>query len=166
MSDMFLKFEGGPDARGESLHADHTGEISVFSFSWGATNNAPSPAQPGGGAASIQDFHVTKNLDRATAPLFQACCSGAGFRSATFTVRSSGQSSYVMLQCRFEDVLISSYQIGGSDGSPPMDQLSIQFAKCSLGYRAQSPSGAPEKAVYGGWDIVANKPSTSPIPMR
>jgi type VI secretion system secreted protein Hcp len=171
--DIFLKLEGGPDARGESLAEGHKDDIEIQSFSWGANNPVSVTEAAGMGASrvSVSSLSLLKRMDRSSPTLFQACCAGAHFRSAVLTLsQSSGSGSRIFAQFRFEDVLIDSFQLncmssGGMD-SAASESISLAFAKCTAGYRPQSSQGIPDKPVFGGWDMVANKPSASPLPMR
>ena len=57
------------------------------------------------------------------------------------------------------DILISSYQTGGSSGGSevPMDQISFNFAKLEMGYKEQKADGTLGGEVKAGWDVKANK---------
>jgi len=168
--DIFLKFDGGPDARGESDASGHADEIAVLSFAWGA--NSTMAAATGGVAAgrvSIASFSIVKTMDRASPVLFQACCSGAQFRSALVSLcRASGDRA-TFAQFKFEDVLIDSVRPGGtSSGSEavPLEEVSLTFARFTIGYRPFNAQGSPERPVFGGWDLATNKASGSPLPMK
>ena len=54
---------------------------------------------------------------------------------------------------------MSGYQTGGSEGGDllPMDQVSFNFAKLKLEYRAQKADGSLDSASTAGWDVKANK---------
>jgi len=60
---------------------------------------------------------------------------------------------------RFEDVLITSYNLSGSeaDGGPPTDQVSFAFARIRLEYRPQKQDGSLGPVVKAGWDAKQNK---------
>jgi type VI secretion system secreted protein Hcp len=57
------------------------------------------------------------------------------------------------------DVMISSYQIGGSDGGGvvPTDQVSLNFSKLEYSYKPQKPDGSLDAEVKQTYDFAANK---------
>ncbi len=85
----------------------------------------------GAGKALPQDFHFTKRLDKASPVLFINCTIGKHFKVATLTARKAGEGQQEYLTVKMEDVLVSSYQFGGSSGGDviPTDQVSLNFAK-------------------------------------
>ena len=158
--DYFLKIDG---IQGESTDSKHKGEIQVESFSWGAVQSGGHGGGGGGGAGKVQmqDFHFVMTVNKASPKLFLACARGDHIKHATFAARSSGgKSQQEFLVYKFSDVLVSSYQTGGSAAGDtlPMDQISFNFRRIDLEYRPQNPNGTlgqPEKA---GWDVKAKKP--------
>jgi type VI secretion system secreted protein Hcp len=151
--DLFLKLDGIP---GESLDLKHKGEIDLESFSWGETNRAK-PASGGGGGAGkveIQDLHFVTRVNKASPVLLLSCASGKHIKEAILTARKAGKDQHEYLVFKFKDVLISSYQIGGAEaGDVPMEQVSFNFARIDLEYRAQKPDGTPAPPVKVGWDV-------------
>ncbi len=156
--DYFLKIDG---IAGESQDSKHKGEIELESFSWGATQAGGTGGGGGGGAGKVQmqDFHFVMTVNKASPKLFLACASGQHLKDATFVARKAGKDQQEFLLYKFTDVLVSSYQTGGSGGDVlPMDQISLNFARIEIEFRPQKADGslgAPEK---GGWDVKKNKP--------
>ena len=156
--DAFLKLDGIP---GESTDAKHKDEIEVESWSWGATQLGTTGTGSGGGAGkvSIQDFNFVARTSRASPVLFLKCASGEHIPSAVLTARSSGKSQEDFLTLTMTDVLVSSYQIAGSEAADtvPMDQVSLNFTKIKFEYKVQTASGAldPNPAT-AGWDLKTN----------
>ena len=113
-------------------------QIEVLSWSWGMTQ-ATSAGSDGGGAGKVvmQDFHFTKSIDRASMTLFDACVKGQHFPTATLTARKAGGGQQEYLIVKFNDLLVSSYQTGGSEGSLPTESISISFGNIQL----QVPGG-------------------------
>jgi len=151
--DYFLKIDG---IEGESHDSKHKGEIEVQSFSWGATN-AGSMAQGGGGGAgkvNMQDFHFTTFASKASPKLMLACASGQHIPSAEFTARKAGKDQQEYLKVKFTDILISSFQTGGSGGSVnPSDQCSFNFTKIEHEYKEQLETGALGGTVKTNFDL-------------
>jgi type VI secretion system secreted protein Hcp len=152
--DYFLKIDGIP---GESQDSKHKGEIEVESFSWGATQTSG----PGGGAGKVQlqDFHFVTTVSKASPKLFLACASGQHLKDARLVARKAGKDQQEFLVYRFTDVLVSSYQTGGSGGDTlPIDQISLNFAKIEIEFRPQKPDGSLGPAEKAGWDVKKRKP--------
>jgi type VI secretion system secreted protein Hcp len=155
--DYFLKFDG---IKGESVDAKHKDEIDVESWSWGETN-ASTPSSGGGagaGKVSMQDFHFVMGLNRASVGLMKACATGQHIKSATLSARKAGKGQQEYLTFKFQDVLISSYQTGGSeDTDVPTDSVSFNFAKLEVEYKRQKADGTLASPLEFGYDLKANK---------
>ncbi len=155
--DYFLKIDG---IEGESTDSKHKGEIEVLSFSWGETQTV---GGPGSGSRArkvqMQDFHFTMMANKASPKLLLACASGQHLKDARFVARKAGKAQNEFLLYKFTDVLISSYQTGGSGGETlPMDQVSLNFNRIEVEFRSQKPDGSFGSPVTAGWDVKKNKP--------
>lgn len=156
--DYFLKIDG---IEGESTDDRHKGEIEILSWSWGETN-AGTMTRGGGGAGAgkvqMQDFHFVKSMDKASPALFLKCATGEHIKQATLTARKAGGDQQEYLKITLTDVLISSYQTGGSSGDVvPTDSFSLNFAKIEFEYKPQNPDGSLGEAVKAGYDLKLNK---------
>ena len=155
--DLFLKIDG---IQGESKDAKHANEIDVDAFSWGETNVVSHAGGGGGGAGKVamQDFHITKHLDKASPVLFLACASGKHFPKAILSARKAGQGQQDYLVITLSDVVVSGYQVGGAEsGEAGVDQTSLAFSRIVFEYRPQKPDGSLAPAVKAGWDVKTNK---------
>ena len=156
--DYFIKFDG---IKGESADAKHKDEIDVESWSWGETHAGPPSSGGGGGAGkvSMQDFHFVMRLNKASAGLMKACATGQHIKTATLSARKAGKGQQDYLTFKFQDVLVSSYQTGGSEEADflPTDQVSFNFAKLEVEYKPQKADGSLGAAVHFGYDVKANK---------
>ena len=158
VADYFLKIDG---IEGESADSKHKGEIQLESFSFGGNQTGSSGHGGGGGAGKVhlQDFHFTKRVDKGSAKLFLSCCNGAHIKSATLVARKAGKDQQEFLKIVLSDVLVSSFQSGGSGGGDviPMEQVSLNFGKVEMEYKEQKADGSLGGAVKSGWDLKANK---------
>jgi type VI secretion system secreted protein Hcp len=155
--DYFIKFDG---IKGESTDAKHKEEVDVESWSWGETNVA-GPVHGGGGGAgkvSMQDFHFTMHLNTASIGLMKACATGQHIKGATLSARKAGKEQQEYLVIKFDDVLISSYQTGASEGADivPTDQVSFNFAKIDVEYRQQKADGSLDVGIHFKYDVKTN----------
>lgn len=156
--DYFLKIDG---VDGESTDDKHKGEIQLESFSFGATNSGSFNSGGGGGSGKVvvQDFHFVKKVDKASAKLFTACCTGEHIKTATLTCRKAGKDAQEFLKILLSPVLVSSFNEGGAAGADiiPTEQVSLSFAKVEFKYKAQQADGTLGGEIVGGWDVTANK---------
>jgi type VI secretion system secreted protein Hcp len=156
--DYFLKIDG---IDGESHDSVHKGQIDVESWSWGATQAGGHAYGGGGGAGKVQmqDFHFVMKVNKASAKLIEACATGKHIPSALLTCRKAGGKQEAFLKIKFADLLVSSYQTGGSGGSDivPTDQISLNFTKIEYEYFMQKPDGGVVAAGKTGYDLKENK---------
>jgi type VI secretion system secreted protein Hcp len=158
MVDFFIKFDG---IKGESTDDKHKDEIDVESWSWGETHPG-SAASGGGGAAgkvAIHDFQFVMRLNRASARLMKACATGEHIKMATLSARKAGKGQQDYLTFKFHDVLVSSFQTGGSEDAAivPTDQVSFNFAKLEVEYKPEKADGSLGSAVGFRYDLKTNK---------
>ena len=157
-TDFFIKLDGIP---GESKDVKHKGEIDLESFSWGETN----PSKPGAGGgrgtgkAAMQDLHFVTRVNKASPLLFIACATGKHIKEAVLTARKAGKGPLDYLIIKFRDVLISSYQLSGSEAEAgaPMEQVSFNFGRIDVEYRPQKPDGTLAPPIKAGWDVKTGK---------
>lgn len=154
--DYFMKIDG---IKGESNDSKHKDEIEVLSWSWGATQQGSSARGGGGGAGkvSVHDLHMSKHVDKATAPLMLACASGQHIKTVDLVCRKAGTDQQEYLKIKLSDVLITSFQTGGSGGDVvPIDQVAMNFAKIEMEYKAQKADGTLDAPTKAGWDLKGN----------
>ena len=153
--DYFIKFDG---IKGESADAKHKDEIDVESWSFGETNTAGGSGGGGAGKVAMQDFHFTMQLNRASPALMRACATGQHIKTATLSARKAGKGQQEYLTFKFRDVVISSFQTGGSEETPvPTDAVSFSFAKLEVEYKPEKSDGSLGAAVDFRYDLKTNK---------
>ena len=156
--DYFLKIDG---IDGESPDHKHKGEIQLESWSFGESQGGTHSSGGGGGAGKVQmqDFHFVMKISKASPKLFLACACGQHIKKAVLVCRKAGKDQQEFLKTTFTDILVSSYQTGGSGHSDivPTDQISLNFAKIEIEYKEQKPDGTLGGAVKAGYDLKANK---------
>ena len=153
--DCFLKIDG---IKGESKDSKHKDEIEVMSWSWGQSN-AVSAAFGGGmgsGKVSMHDISISKMLDKASVKLIAACAKGEHIPKAELVMRKAGGEQKEYLKINFDDVMVTSYQTGGS-GETPTENISLNFGKITVEYFEQDNKGTMTSVGKAGWDIKANK---------
>lgn len=153
--DYFLKIDG---IEGESTDSMHKGQIDVLSFSWGASNSGSSSTGGGGGAGKVQfqDIHFTTKMNKASPKLMLACATGEHIKEVILTGQLTGKRGQQFLEIKMTDVLVSSYQSGGSSGDLPTESISLNFAKIEFKYFPMNRDGTLGEPVTGGWDLKEN----------
>jgi len=155
--DYFLKLDG---IDGESSDSKHKNEIELESWSWGETNRGSHSHGGGGGAGkvSMQDFNFVMKHNKSSPKLFLACATGEHIKKALLTCRKAGKEQQEYLVIKFDDLLVSGYQTGGSSGDVvPMDQISLNFTKILFEYKVQNPDGSLGAAATAGYNLKENK---------
>ena len=157
--DMFLKMDG---IDGESRDAKHKNEIEVLSYSWGVSNSGSLGAGGGGGAgkATFQDFSFVHRIDKASPNLFLACASGQHIKQAVLVCRSAGGGGgRDFLKITFTDVLVASFQQGGSAGSDdlPVESVTLNYARIEKRYTEAGAGGRPGSSHSAGWGLKKNR---------
>jgi type VI secretion system secreted protein Hcp len=150
--DYFLKIGGIP---GESEDSKHKEEIQLEAWSWGETNSG-SMAEGGGGGAgkvSMMDFTFTMKANKASPKLFKACATGEHIPKAVLSARKTGTKGDDFYKYTFTDLIISSYQTGGSGGDLiPLESIAFNFAAIEVEYKPQKPDGTLGGAVKAGFN--------------
>lgn len=159
MANIFLKFT--PDVEGESKDNENTGWIEIESFSYGISN--PSYAQSGsgasGGQATFADLSLAKRVDKATAALLLKAASGQHFDKAELVLyKAGGEGRVKYLEITLEKVYITSYSLGGSDGSGvPMESISCSYSQIRQKYTLQDDQGGTGASTEFGWNVATNE---------
>ena len=155
--DYFLKLEG---IDGESKDSKHPGEIDLQSFSWGQAQTG-SHGFGGGGAGKVrmQDFHFVMKNCKASPKLFLACAEGEHIKKGVLVCRKAGKEQREFLKVTMSDLLVSSYQTGGSahGDEVPTDQVSLNFSKIEFEYKDQKADGTLGGTTKTGYDVKAMK---------
>ena len=155
--DYFLKIDG---IDGESKDSKHKNEIDILSWSWSESNSGTHAGLGGGGAGKVamNDISFSATVNKASPKLFLACATGEHIKKATLVCRKAGKEQQEYMTWIFSDLLVSSFQMGGSQGDVvPIYTVSLNFSKIEFEYKEQKEDGSlggPQKA---GYDLKANK---------
>ncbi len=160
--DCFLTIDG---IDGESTDTNHSNAIELLSFSFGATQAVGSSVSTGGARSgervALQDFSITKVLDKASPKIFLNCCNGTHISTVTIDVcRATGEKETYMTY-EMEDVLITSYHPSGSSGGEiPIESVTFNPAKVTLTYTVTDhDTGDSSGNVTANWDQATNSGS-------
>jgi hypothetical protein len=104
-------------------------DIAELNFATGAHGSG---GGGGAGKVAVHDISITKHVDKASPTLFKYCANGQHIKQGTITLRKAGKT---YLTIKLTDVLISSYQTGGSaHADQPTESLSLNFTKVQYIY--------------------------------
>ena len=107
----------------------------------------------------MQDLVVSMVVSKASPKLMLGCATGKHYKDAVLTARKAGKAQQEFLVFKFKDVIVTSYQTGGSaEGDVPVDQASLGFSTIQMEYKPQKSDGSLDTAVKAGWDLKQNKP--------
>ena len=154
--DYFLKIK---DLEGESADATHKNEIDIESWSWGESNSGSHAYGGGGGAGkvSMNDISFTMRVNKASPKLLLSCANGSHIKEALLTCRKAGKEQQEYLKIKFTDLLVSSFQTGGSSGDVvPVDSIALNFAKIEYEYYPQKEDGTLGSKVPVHWSLKEN----------
>lgn len=149
----FLKIDGIP---GDATDKAHAGEIQIDSFSWGVTNSGSTHVGGGGGGAGkaqFQDFHFSTATSKASPELMFATASGEHIDKAVLSVSSTGERPFDFFVVTLEDLLVSSFQSGGS--TTLTDSFSLNFSKITVEHVTLKADGS-RVSVKKSYDLKAN----------
>jgi type VI secretion system secreted protein Hcp len=151
-ANYFLKFT--PEIKGESKQSGYEDQIEILSFSWGVSQSGGYSYGTGGTSAksNLQDLTVSFRMCPASPTLMQDCASGVHLDSAVLTCLEAGTTPQKYLEITLTDVVISSYQTGGSGDDKPIESMSLNFAQIKKEYFKQNDKGIAESAGTGTWN--------------
>ena len=131
----------------------------MLAWSWGLSNSGSAHAGGGSGAGkvNVQDISFTKYIDKTSPDLMLAASNGKHFDNATLIVRKAGEKPVEYLTIKLEQVLVTSLSTGGSGGEDRLtENVSLNFAKVKLIYKAQKADGSKDADITYGWDVAGN----------
>jgi type VI secretion system secreted protein Hcp len=151
-ANYFLKFT--PEIKGESLQKGYEGQIEILSFSWGVSQAGGYSYGSGGTSAkaNVQDLSVSFRMCPASPELMQDCASGKHLDTAVLTCLEAGTTPQKYLEITLTDVVISSYQTGGSGDDKPIESMTLNFAQIKKEYFKQDDKGIATSAGTGTWN--------------
>jgi type VI secretion system secreted protein Hcp len=137
--DFFLKLDG---INGESADDKHKDEITVMSFSWGASQVTSVSGSGGSGAgkADLSDLNIMKNYDSASSPLYKALLKGDHIKTGVLTAIKAGADGKPFIQISLKELYVTSIQISGSS-EIPMESVSFSYNEIKTEYFMQDESG-------------------------
>ena len=139
------------DIKGEATDTDHKEWILLDSMSSPMFRSIPSGAkdqQRTKGETTLGDIAVSRQLDKSSTKLQEACANGTFFKEVEIhfcTTALNKQEPYLIY--KLSDVIVSSYSFhGNSSGSPlPSEQITIGYSKAEWTYIVIDPKTGDKK---------------------
>lgn len=144
---------------GESKKKGYENQIDVYDFKFGVSQSASSAEGHGGGSAKsdCKDLVVTKLIDKSTPILFLHSALGTPIPEAVLTVRKAGGQALDYLIVTLKDVIVTNVATGGkSEDERVREEISLNYAKISINYKAQNADGTAGAAIQKAYDLESN----------
>jgi len=151
-ANIFLKF--APEIKGESKQTGYEDQIEILSYSWGVSQAGGYSYGQGGTSAkaNLQDLSVSFRQCPASPKVMQYCASGKHLDTATLTCLEASETPEKYQEITLTDVIISSYQSGGSGDDKPIESMTLNFAQLKQEYFKQDDKGVVTSAATGQWN--------------
>jgi type VI secretion system secreted protein Hcp len=147
-ADIFLKFG---DVKGEATQKNYKDQIEVVSWSFGLSRAVAGAAAGGARAGKVcaSDISIMKPFDKSSPAFITDIATGKNVATAKLSFTTSGGEAgpQEYLTIELTNVLVSSYQVSGSNDERPMDSVSLHFQSGKVSYKPQKPDGTLDAAI-------------------
>lgn len=133
------------------------GSIDVKAFDAGVKNSTTAGSGSGGGSgkAEFSTVKFAKLYDGASPKLLIDDATGTHIPTVTFTFKRPGNDGATFLTYTLTDVVVTSYEQGGTEQKPLLESVELSFRKIEVTYQPAN-GGSP---VTVGWDTSTNSPA-------
>jgi len=139
--------------------------VELASFGFGVAQADTSGSGTSGasaGKAKFEEFAVEKDVDQASAPLFQACTAGAHYPDVVLILRKPGGSNLLYVQFIFRQVFVTGVNWSGGGGEEnPKESIKFKFGAMGIQYVQQTAKGGEGTKMQGWWSTNANQPDST-----
>jgi len=153
--DCYMNIDG-KSVKGESIQKNHTDEIELFNWTWGAHNSSctvGSGSAVGKGTPGM--ITVSKRYDRSSTVLAKSCASGTHFKEVILSMdKASGKDDgqQVFMKVTLNEVYISDINVSATKGGDVLENVTMSYGKFKVEYSPQKTDGSLETAVQFSWD--------------
>lgn len=149
-----------PGIAGECLVKGFEEKIECLSFSHAVAmqmTSDPSNRERTSGKPNVQDFTISKYMDKSSPVLNQTCCEGKKIGDAKVSVGRNENGAFMPLMVyTLKDTMISSVSSASSGGDKPSETVTLNFTAIQWDYTAQKPDSTKEGTSGGKWDMKTN----------
>jgi type VI secretion system secreted protein Hcp len=146
--------------KGESQLTDYKDMIELLSYSTGMAQQItgdPSNTKRTSGKPNFQDFTVTKYQDLATDKFVDLLLKANPIPKMTVTVGQNDAGKVTKIfTYEMENVLVSSYSVGGGGGGKPQETLTFNYTKMTWTYTAQKTEVSEAGNLPVTWNLATN----------
>jgi len=137
--------------------------LELSSFSFGVAQAETSGSATGGasaGRAKFEEFTIERNVDTASAPLFNSCTGGAHFPTVMLACRKAGGSPLLYAQFIFRQVFVTNIAWSGGGGEEGFKEtVKFKFGAMGIQYQQQKPDGTGGTKMSAPWSTITNTPT-------
>jgi len=141
--------------------------LEIMSFSFGVAQAETSGSTTGGasaGKAKFEEFTIERNVDQASAPLFNACTGGAHFPNVVLAIRKAGGDPLLYLQYIFRQVFVTNISWSGGGGEEGFKEtVKFKFGAMGIQYIQQKADGTQGLKLQGAWSTNDNTASLNVV---
>jgi type VI secretion system secreted protein Hcp len=141
--------------------------LEILTFNFGVSHAETTGSGTTGssaGRAKFEDFTITKWVDKASVPLYNACAAGAHFPTVMLAIRKAGGSNLLYVQYIFRQVFVTNISWDGGSGEENFKEtVKFKYGALGIQYARQKPDGSADVPVNSSWSCLANK-STLDVP--
>lgn len=162
-TDTYLKIDG---IKGDSTDSEHKDWIEAWDIGWGIMQPRSATASTAGGHTAGRCEHrpltLMKNLDPASAKLWQLCCSGQTIKEVILErFRANGEKRVKYLELRLYNVIVHAIDPHSTD-IYMAERLALIYSKIGWRHASLSVEGKPLGNTAGGWDLAENRQYAMP----
>jgi type VI secretion system Hcp family effector len=154
----YLKIDG---IQGDSTVTGEEGAIKIEAFEFSATAATDANTGLASGKRQFSPIVIQKHVDGATVGLMRAFLSGRAVRTAEVDFRRAempGQPPSEYLKIQMDDIIVSSYSLGGHGGGEPTEQISFNFGALKVEFTGTTANGGTNTATQSvGFDLATLK---------
>jgi type VI secretion system secreted protein Hcp len=137
--------------------------LEIMSFSFGVAQAETSGSGTTGasaGKAKFEEFSIERNVDQASAPLFNSCTGGAHFPNIVLAIRKAGGDPLLYLQYIFRQVFVTNISWSGGGGEEGFKEtVKFKFGAMGIQYIQQKADGTQGTKLAAAWSTIDNTPS-------
>ncbi len=149
-----------PSVGGECMLKDYVGKIECLSFSHAVAMQMTSDVsnqERTSGKPNVQDFTISKYMDKASPMLNQACCEGMKMGDCKVTIgRNEAGLVMPLMVYTLKEVMVSSISAASSGGDKPAETVTLNFTAIQWDYTAQNSDSTKQGTAPGKWDLKSN----------
>ncbi|MVM35976.1 hypothetical protein GO755_38540 [Spirosoma sp. HMF4905] len=149
---------------------DLTGYIQVSSiqFDFAQTNNSVSGGSTGAGKITFNPLVITKQVNEASGPLFQAMASGSSFPLVDFVLIKSSQGPKVVInKITFKQALVKTMAVSSANCDSVAESISFDYGAYVLTTNSLDDNGTIKSQNIAGWSRLTNTKDINPsVPLK